>query len=281
MPKIGAHVSTAGSLDLSFERAEKIGAECTQIFLSPPQTWFTRTFTDEAIATFLKRQEETGIMPTVVHGIYLINLATDNPANLKRAISWLKWSQQMCGKLNLMGTIFHLGSHKGRGFEVVKEQVCDALKEVLAETPDGVVLMLENSAGAGGSVGGKFEELGELLKAVQSPKLKVCIDTQHAFVSGYDIRDQKGVNQFVDEIDRLIGLDNVTCFHCNDSKTEFDSGKDRHENIGMGKIGEEGFKCLLNHPQLADKPFVLEVPGLEDDGPDKPNLDLMKSFIGQ
>lgn len=279
MPLIGAHVSTATALDLSFDRAQAIGAKCSQIFISPPQQWGQTDHSAETIKKFLAKQQSTGIKPTVIHGIYLINLATDNPANLTKAVSWLKYSQEMAGKLNILGTIFHLGSHKGRGFEAVKDQVVQALKEVIKETPDGVVLMLENSAGAGGAVGDKFSELGELIQAVDSPKLMVCLDTQHAFVSGYDIRTKEGVEKMLKQFDEEIGVGRLAIIHANDSKTEFNSGKDRHENLGKGLIGKEGFKALINHPALQNIPFILEVPGIEGTGPDQKSVQFLTGLI--
>lgn len=279
MPIIGAHVSTAGSLDLSFDRAEKIGAQASQIFISPPQQWIQIKHTDEAVEQFLAKQKATGITPTVIHGAYLINLATDNPANLEKGISWLKYAQKTAGRLNILGTIFHLGSHKGNGFDTVKKQVSTALEEILKETPENILLMLENSAGAGGSVGGKLSELGELIKIVNDPRLAVCLDTQHAFVSGYDLRTSEGVDQMLSEFDQHIGFDKLAVIHANDSKTDFNSGRDRHENLGEGFIGKEGFAYMINHPKLQNVPFILEVPGFADEGPDKENVDFLKSLI--
>ncbi len=279
MPIIGAHVSTAGALASSFERAQAIGAEATQIFISPPQQWIQIKHSDQVVEDFLAQQKATGIGPTVIHGAYLINLATDNPANLEKGISWLKYAQKTAGRLNILGTLFHLGSHKGRGFEAVKAQVVKALEEILTETPENVLLMLENSAGAGGSVGGKLSEIGELIKSVGDPRLAVCLDTQHAFVSGYDLRTPEGIDQMLTEFEEQMGLDKLAVIHCNDSKTEFSSGRDRHENLGEGFIGKEGFAYLINHPKLQKVPFILEVPGFADEGPDKENVDFLKSLV--
>ncbi len=293
---IGAHVSTAGGLHTGFQRAEDIGAMATQIFLSPPQQWAQKKYTPEEIALFKCEQQRTNIGPNFTHGIYLINLATDLPSNLHLAKEWLIYAQNMAGELGLAGTIFHLGSHKGRGFEAVKDQVCKSLEKILSSSPQGRTvyssseqsesrstdtpyLILENSAGAGGSVGGKLSELGALIKAVGDPRLKVCLDTQHAFVSGYDLRTQEGVEQLITEFEQEIGLDKLAVIHANDSKTEFNSGRDRHENIGQGQIGLEGFRHLINHPKLQAVPFIMEVPGEEDKGPDKKNVETMHSLL--
>ena len=279
MPLIGAHVSTSGGLHTGFQRAVDIGAEATQIFLSPPQQWAQKNYSPEDIQKFKEEHQRTGIGPNFTHGIYLINLATDNPSNLHLAKEWLIYAQNMADILGLRGTVFHLGSHKGRGFETVKPQVVAAIQKILEKSPETPYLILENSAGAGGSVGGKLSELGALIKAVNDPRLKVCLDTQHAFVSGYDIRTKEGVDQLITEFETEIGIDKLAVIHANDSKTEFNSGKDRHENIGQGSIGLEGFRYLVNHPQLTDIPLLLEVPGFEDQGPDKQNIETMKSLL--
>jgi deoxyribonuclease IV len=278
MPKIGAHVSASVSLELAFDRAVKIGAECTQIFISPPQSWNHTAHPEEEIAAYRSKLKSTGIGPNFNHGIYLINLATEKLDNLQKDISWLIYSLKMGKQLGLTGTIFHLGSHKGKGFETVEKQVCEALEAVLKDSPDDIYLILENSASKGNTLGGKFYELGRLLKAIQDPRLKVCIDTQHAFASGYDLRIKEGLDKMIEELDKEVSLENVAAFHTNDSKMEFDSGRDRHENIGEGFIGREGFQSLVQHPALQDIPMILEVPGFDDNGPDKENIDLMKSF---
>ncbi len=277
MPIVGAHVSTAGGLHLAFDNAQKIKAECSQIFLSAPLQWRMIDYSEADVDHFLEKQTETKIGPNFVHGIYLINLATDNEDNLKKGIDWLIWSQKTCHKLGLMGTNFHLGSHKGQGFPAVQKKVEDALAIILKNTPE-VDLILENSAGA--AIGGKFTELGALIKSLQDPRLKVCVDTQHAFASGYDLRSKEGIEKALEGLDAEVGLDRVVMIHANDSKTELGSGVDRHENIGQGLIGKTGFKLLLNHPQLKHLPFVLEVPGIDGkSGPDKENIEILKSLV--
>lgn len=277
MLKVGAHVSSAGGLYNAFDNALKIEAECMQIFITPPQVWLQITPKPEVVEKYLKAQDETKLGPNFIHGCYLINLASDNPENLRKGIDWLIYSLKTASQLKLTGTIFHLGSHKGRGFEAVKSQIVESLKEILDKTPEDTYLILENSAGT--AIGGRLNELGDLVKEIKNKRLKVCVDTQHAFASGYDLTNQDGVEKLVSEMEETFGVENLIAIHTNDSKTELGSGRDRHENLGEGKIGLEGFRLLVNHPKLKDIPFILEVPGFDDKGPDQKNVDILKGLI--
>ncbi len=279
MPKIGGHVSSSGGLVNAFTNAENIGAECFQFFLGPPQMWVQSSQTPEKIAEFTAKQTETGIGPNFIHGTYLVNLGTQNDVHLKKSIDWLIYGLSLASELGIRGLIFHLGSHKGLGFESVLIQICSALGEVFEKATPGAFLLLENSAGAGGNIGSSFADLGAILKEVRNDRLKICIDTQHAFAAGYDFRTKEGLEGMISEFDQYIGIEQLLAFHCNDSKTELKSGRDRHENIGEGFIGKEAFERLVNHPRLQEAAFILEVPGFEEKGPDKLNVDLLKSFL--
>lgn len=280
--KIGAHVSTAGGLQTGFDRALAIGAECMQVFESAPQQWGTARLDDEQVAAFRARMEETGISPVFIHGKYLMNLASADAKIFKTSASTLRSSLNIAGRIGARGVIFHTGSHKGLGLEAVFEQVCEAATRVLDETPEDTWMIFENSAGGGGTLGSKFNELGEFLRRIDSPRAKVCIDTCHAFAAGYDLRTPEAVAATLAEVEREIGFGNIAAVHCNDSKADLGAGRDLHENIGEGKIGADGFRALMAVPELADVPFILEVPGYKLDGagkgPDKPNIDLMKKL---
>lgn len=285
MPKVGAHVSAAVSLELAFEKGQKIGAEAIQFFVSPPQQWFQTKHDDAEIARFVDKQRESGIGPNFIHGTYLVNLGTDNPEHLQKSVDWLIYGLNLARKLEVQGLIFHLGSHKGRGFDTVLPQIVSSLKQVLEKTEltennhNFPLLILETSAGAGGTIGRDFHELGQIIKAVDNPRLAICMDTQHVFAAGYDIKTLVGLNDVLTEFDEEIGLNNLAAIHANDSKMEYKSGKDRHENIGEGFIGKEGFENMLNHSQLKDVTFLLEVPGFDDNGPDIENVKLLKSML--
>lgn len=277
MPKIGAHVSAAKSLDLSFERAQDLGAEATQIFVTPPQQWTQTKHSEEIIETYKKRARETGIGPNFIHATYLLNLATPEVAHLQKSINWLVYAQRVAEALGITGTILHIGSYK-QSREQAIVQVVQSIKTVLSQTGQ-VNLILENSAGAGNLIGDQLGEIGEIVRQVDDSRIKACLDTQHAFASGYDLRSKEGIEKWIEELEKEIGLDRLVAIHANDSKTELGSKKDRHENIGKGYIGLEGFRLLINHPKLQDVPFILEIPGEAGKGPDKNNVTLLRSLI--
>ena len=279
MPKIGGHVSASGGVENAFLNALKIGAETFQFFLGPPQMWVQSTKGEEEIQRFRKQAVETGISESFIHGTYLINLGTQTPEHLEKSIQWLIYALNTAAELEVKGVIFHLGSHKGLGFEKVLPQVVESLKRILKDSNPGSYLLLENTAGAGGNIGATFKQLGEILKLVQNDRLKICLDTQHAFAAGIDIKTVEGLEATLLEIEEEVGLKNLMAIHCNDSKTEFGSGKDRHENIGEGFIGKEAFAQMITHPKLADVPFILEVPGFEAKGPDVENIEILKSLL--
>ena len=276
--KIGAHVGSSGGLTTAFERAQAIGAETIQIFGAPPQQWRRRIIRPDECEAFRAGMAETDIQPVFLHGVYLINLATAAPEQLQKSTEALAGDLRLASAIGAKGVIFHVGSHKGAGFEQVLPQIAEALRGVLAGTPDDAWVILENSAGMGGSVGSKFEELGAIITAVASDRLKVCVDTEHAYAAGYDLAQPDGLDAAMAELDRAVGLSRLVAVHANDSKVPLGGGIDRHDNIGEGHIGKAGFEVILGHPAFAGVPFLLEVPGFEKEGPDKPNVDILKEL---
>lgn len=280
--KIGAHVSTAGGLHTAFDRATAIGVECMQIFESAPQQWGTAKLDDGQVQEFRDRMAASGIGPVFIHGKYLMNLASADAKIFKTSASTLRSSLNIAGRIGAQGVIFHTGSHMGLGLEAVFEQICEAATAVLAETPEETWMIFENSAGQGGTIGSQFSDLGQIIKRIDNPRAKVCIDTCHAFASGYDLSNTDGVSATMAELDKHVGLQNVAAVHCNDSKTALGAGRDLHENIGDGKIGRAGFEAICAHGGFAGVPMLLEVPGYKIDGagkgPDKPNVDRMKEI---
>lgn len=275
--RIGAHVSTAERLDKCLDRAQELGCEALQIFASPPQNWRAVAHSREAMAELRRRCRECSNPPLYVHAIYLINLASADPAHVERSVAALAGALRFCEETGARGTIFHVGSHKGAGFAEVLPRVVQAMIRALEEAPGESLLIVENSAGAGNTVAGTFAELGAIVRAVASPRVAVCLDTCHLFASGYDIRTPEGVERTMAEFDRDVGVDKLVVVHANDAKAPLGSGKDRHENIGMGKIGLDGFRALMAHPAFRETPFILEVPGMDGkSGPDRDNVTILR-----
>ena len=275
--KLGAHVSTSGGLSKAIERAEEIGAEAIQIFASSPRMWrFLEPKADE-IKLFKKLSSEKNIAPCYIHGSYLVNIGGD-PSLLDKSIASLTNNMQVAGAIGAQGVIFHGGSHKGKGFENIIDQAAECLNQVLANSPDDVFLCIENSAGMGSHIGSSFEEIGEIIDAVDHPNLKVCLDTEHLFAAGYNIVNPVDLEMIMNDFNTKIGIDKLVAVHANDAKVELGSGVDRHENIGEGHIGLDGFQVIMSDPSFQEIPFFLEVPGFESNGPDKKNLDILKDI---
>ena len=275
--ELGAHVSAAGGVDKAVGRAVDIGAEAIQTFAASPRAWAFKPIADDKAAAYREKAAEAGIKSTFLHGSYLVNIG-GKPDHVEKSIASLTNHMGAAAQIGAQGVIFHSGSHKGVGFDAVLDQAGVALKQVLDNTDDNVQLIIENCAGMGAQIGASFAELGRLIKAVDSDRLKICLDTEHAFAAGYNIAEPQGVEKAMAEFDAEIGLDRLVVVHANDAKVEFASGVDRHENIGEGYIGIEGFETIMAHPAFADVPFLLEVPGMDKKGPDKPNLDRLKDI---
>lgn len=276
--KIGGHVSTAGGLVTAFDRAQAIGAECIQIFGGPPQQWRSVRASDDDAQAFRERLAETGIGPVFIHAQYLINLASEDPALVSRSKGALRSNLHLCAQIGARGVIFHIGSHKGAGFDAVFGQVCGSIRQALDETPPEAWIVLENAAGQGGAVGATFTELGRIIHEIKSDRVRVCMDTQHAYAMGYDLASPAGIDGAMAEFQREVGWTLLAAVHANDSKVPLGGLRDRHENIGQGHIGVEGFQAIMGHEVFRDVPFLLEVPGMESAGPDKPNIDLLKGL---
>ena len=276
--KIGAHVKTTGGVDKAIDRADEMGAETIQIFSGAPQAWRRKDYRPEEVEAYRARVAETGIEPAFLHGVYLVNLATDNQENLAKSLDALVHDMNVCHLLGARGVIFHLGSHRGAGYDHVFRQVVDSVRRVVEATPEDTWLILENSAGMGGAVGSKFQELGRIIREAGSPRVKVCLDTQHMFAAGYDVKTKDGLQAAMSEFDAEVGLDTLVAVHANDSKCPLGGGVDRHENIGEGHIGLDGLQNVMSHPAFGDVPFLLEVPGFDKQGPDRRNVEILKGL---
>jgi deoxyribonuclease-4 len=252
-----------------------------QIFLSAPQRWQLPRHTDEQVLEFARLTTETAIGPNFAHATYLINLASGDPLIRQRSVENLSSSAEWAERVGLAGVVVHVGSGKGQPVEEAEVQVASALEQVLASGTTSAVL-LENSAGSGDTLGARFAQIGELFERLgRDPRLGLCLDTAHTFASGYDLRLDDGIARAVDEIEASIGLDRLRLIHGNDSKVGLGSAVDRHENIGQGLLGDETFSKLLAHAAFRDVPWVLEVPGYDNKGPDERNLVDLKRLAGR
>ena len=277
--RIGGHVSAAGGLDKAIDRGVDIGAETIQIFGAPPQGWRRATLAPEQAALFRQKARDKGVLPVFIHGVYLINLATAIPENLSKSVASLTAEMVLQGQIGAEGVIFHLGSHKGAGLDNVFAQVVDSVRRVLEGSPASTNLLIENSAGMGNTIGSRFADIGRIMREVGSERVRVCLDTQHAFASGYyNVAERDGLERTLEDFEKHIGLKRLRAVHANDSKCPFGGGLDRHENIGEGHIGLKGFKVIMGHTAFKDVPFLLEVPGFEGQGPDRRNVDILKEL---
>ncbi|KKM22383.1 hypothetical protein LCGC14_1625930 [marine sediment metagenome] len=274
--KVGAHVRASGGVDKAIGRAEDIGAETIQIFSGAPQAWRRKEYRPEEVEAYKAGAAEKGIGPAFVHGVYLVNLATDKEENLAKSLDALVHDMNVCHLLGVKGVIFHIGSHRGAGYEQVFRQVVESVRKIVDATPEDTWLILENSAGMGGAIGSKFEELGRIIREAGSLRVKVCLDTQHCFAAGYDLKTKDGLVAAMSEFEAEVGLDRLVAVHANDSKCPLAGGVDRHENIGEGHIGLDGFQNIMSYPAFRDVPFLLETPGFDNQGPDQRNVEILK-----
>lgn len=269
---LGAHVSTAGGIHTAIDRAEALGADALQLFTQSPRMWKPTVHDPANLERFLKRRAEAGIGAVLCHALYLVNLASPDAGIHEKSLTALRATVDTASAIEADGVVLHVGSHQGAGFEAALERVAPALAGVLERCSGPTWLLLEDSAGAGGTIGRSLEELAAIVERLdRHPRLGVCLDSCHLYVSGWDVADHATVDRLLDELDGSIGLDRLRALHVNDSKAPLGSNRDRHENVGAGLIGE-GLGVLVGHPRLQDLPAVLETPGPEGKGPDAAEL---------
>ncbi len=277
--RIGAHISISGGVYRAIERAEAVGCEAVQIFSGNPRGWKVRALADEEVLKFKELCREKEIHPVVVHTPYLINLSSPDDNIYRKSLAAFRQDLNRAVLLGADMFVTHVGYHRGEGTERGIARMAEALYESLSSAPrTGTKVLLENTASAGSSLGHKFEYIAEIMERSKvGDRLYLCLDTCHAFVSGYDISRKLGLDKTLAKIDRLIGLDRLPMVHFNDSKYGLGSGRDRHNHIGEGMIGLAGMKRIARHPSLREKTFILETPkkSVEDD---PRNIALLKSF---
>lgn len=275
---LGAHMSIAGGLYRALERGEEVGCSVVQIFLKNQLQWAAKPYTAEDIALFKAAWKRTGMRTVFAHSSYLINLAAAEPREWQRAVEAFHDELERAEALGLPFVIIHPGSHRGEGLEAGVARIARALDLVLERTRGyRVMVLLENTAGGGATIGRSFEELAALLDAVTKPeRVGLCLDTCHLFAAGYDVRKQEGYEAAMRACARLIGLRRVRAFHLNDAKAPCGSGLDRHEKIGRGKMGVAAFRLLMNDRRFARVPMTLETPKDPEPKADRDALALLR-----
>ncbi len=260
MVKVGVHISIAGSLDLAADRAHDAGCDVFQMFSRNPRGWGYQPLADEVCDEFRVKIRTTGIVP-VDHMPYLPNLASPKEEIWKKSVAALTAELDRCGRLAIPFLVTHLGHHLGDGMAGGRARVIRAINTALGESDHDVKLLLENTAGEKNSVGSSFEHIRGIMDGIQKTgRIGVCLDTCHAFGAGYELRTEEGLRETLAQFDEQVGLKNLRVIHLNDSKGDRGSGLDRHEHIGMGFIGEDGFRRILHIPVFASLPLVCETP---------------------
>jgi deoxyribonuclease-4 len=260
----GAHCS--GGVKKALDNAVEMDADAVQLFVQSPRTWRFPDHDPADLDAFRSKREAAGL-PALVHALYLVNLAAPDDAIYAKSVDTMRATVDAACAIEADGVIFHIGSHLGAGFETGLARVVPALEQVLDRCNERTWLLMENSAGAGGTMGRSIDELVAIFDALgRHERLGVCLDSCHLFVSGVDVTDAPTWSALLEDVDARIGLDRLRALHANDAKAPLGSNRDRHDNIGEGLIGE-GLRVFLGHPKLQSLPAVLEVPGADGKGP--------------
>lgn len=255
------HVSISGTMDQAIDRARELHCDTFQIFTRNPRGWKFKKLDREEVDEFKRKNESDSMTPVVAHMPYLPNLSSPKKSIYNRSVKSLSAELDRCGTLGVNYVVTHLGSHMGKGQDLGLERITSAINQAVSENPSEVVLLLENTAGTKNSMGSSFEDLKKILARVDDRnRVGICFDTAHAYAAGYDLQSPRGVDETLIKFDSVLGLGILKVIHLNDSKYGLGSGRDRHEHIGMGYIGEKGFKTLLKHGTVRNLPLIMETP---------------------
>lgn len=275
---IGAHVSIKGGLYKAIEEGERIGCNVIQIFTKSSRSWFAKKLTPIEIDEFKEAQKNSTIKTVVAHASYLINLGSPKKEIEEKSIQSLSDELFRCEKLNIPYLVLHPGAHLKNSIEDCIKQIAKNLEPILKKASKTMIL-LETTAGQGTNIGYTFEQLREIIDlSNEKNKLGVCLDTCHIFSAGYDISSKKSYDNVMSDFEKVIGFKNLKVIHINDSKTKFNSRKDRHANIGKGTIGLEAFKLIMNDKRLKNIPKILETPIINGDEHQK-EIELLKKMV--
>jgi deoxyribonuclease-4 len=256
---LGAHCS--GGVKKALERGAEIGAEAVQLFPQSPRAWRFPDHDPADLEAFVARRAELGIGAVLVHAVYLVNLATTHEEIYEKSVTTLCRTAETASAIEADGVVFHVGSHLGAGFEAGLERVVPAMEQALERISGETWLLMENSAGAGGTVGRSIDELATLYERLDGhPRLGVCLDSCHLYVSGVDVGDPAAYAALLAELDASMGLDRLRALHVNDANAPLGSNRDRHAEIGNGELGER-LGAFLAHPAVQDLPAIFEGSG--------------------
>lgn len=276
--QIGAHVSSSGGIHTAVDRAVAIGADSLQLFTQSPRMWRPTNHDPANLERFRERRTETGMGGVLCHALYLCNLAAPDDDVYAKSVTALRNTMEVACAIGADAVVFHVGSHLGSGFEQGLERVLPAMEQVLELCSDETWLLMENSAGTGGTIGRSIDELATIFERLdRHPRLGVCLDSCHLYASGVDVTDMAALDACLDEVDATIGLDRLRALHVNDSAMPLGSNRDRHANVGEGLLGEQ-LGVFLGHPRLQGLPAVLETAGPDGHGPDAAEVQKAKDL---
>lgn len=273
---LGVHCSVSGGLEKAFDEAKILGTDVMQIFTRNQRQWSAKPVSPEEQKLFKDAAKKSDIKVTFSHCSYLINLAAENEEIRMKSIAALQQEVERCTMLGLSFCVLHPGAAGSQDFDTAMAKIADGLKTVLKNTSgSNVMVLLENTAGQGTSLGGSFENLKQISDLTKSMRIGYCFDTCHAFAAGYDIRTESGTKETFEKFDEILGIDNLKAFHLNDSKGDLGTHLDRHENIGKGKLGVEPFAYIMNN--FLKVPKVIETP--KEDDWDKVNIGVLRGLV--
>ncbi len=272
----GAHCS--GGIKGALDRAIEIGADAVQLFAQSPRAWRFPEHAEEDLARFRERRAEGGIGSVLIHALYLCNLATSDEVIYGKSVETMRATVDTACAIGADGVVFHVGSHLGAGFEAGLEHALPALREVLDRCSETTWLLLENSAGAGGTIGRSIDELATIFDALdRHPRLGICLDSCHLYVSGIDVGEPAAVSGVLKEVKHRIGLDRLRALHVNDAAAPLGSNRDRHANVLEGELGER-MGAFLAHKAVQRLPALMETPGPDNHGPDAAEIQKLRDL---
>jgi len=275
---VGAHVSSAGGIHTAVDRAAEMGADSAQVFTQSPRMWRPTNHPPENFERFKERRAEVGLGGVLCHALYLINLASPKDDFYEKSVAALANTVDVGCAIEAEGVVFHIGSHLGAGMDAGLDRVVAGMRVVLDRCSETTWLLMENSAGTGGTIGRSVEELAIVFDRLGGhPRLGVCLDSCHLYASGRDVTDAAALDGVLDELNREIGLDRLRALHVNDSAAPLGSNRDRHANIGEGLLGRK-LSVFLGNPRLQDLPAVLEVAGPDGHGPNADEVEKAKKL---